>query len=71
MIYDSLLMQNDQYFVLRDFDSYVNIQREVGHTYENHDQWLKMSLMNIAEWAISRAIVLLKSMQMKYGKLLE
>ena len=29
-IYDSLLMQNDQYFVLRDFDSYVNIQREVG-----------------------------------------
>ena len=29
-IYDSLLMENDQYFVLRDFDSYVNIQKEVG-----------------------------------------
>jgi starch phosphorylase len=48
-IYDSLLMQNDQYFVLRDFDSYVKIQKEVGTTYENRDQWLKMSLMNIAQ----------------------
>ncbi|MCQ6274481.1 glycogen/starch/alpha-glucan phosphorylase [Bacillus sp. V3B] len=47
-IYDSLLMQNDQYFVLRDFDSYVNIQKEVGNTYKNRDRWLKMSLMNIA-----------------------
>ena len=32
-IYDSLLMQNDQYFVLRDFDSYVHIQKEVGRIY--------------------------------------
>ena len=48
-IYDSLLMQNDQYFVLRDFDSYVNIQKRVGTAYEDRDQWLKMSLMNIAQ----------------------
>ncbi|HVH97050.1 MAG TPA: glycogen/starch/alpha-glucan phosphorylase, partial [Bacillus sp. (in: firmicutes)] len=48
-IYDSLLMQNDQYFVLRDFDSYVNIQKEVGRIYEKRDQWLKMSLTNIAQ----------------------
>jgi glycogen phosphorylase len=47
-IYDSLLMQNDQYFVLRDFDSYVNIHKEVGRVYENRDRWLKMSLTNIA-----------------------
>ena len=48
-IYDSLLMQNDQYFVLRDFDSYVNVQKEVGRIYEKRDQWLKMSLTNIAQ----------------------
>jgi len=48
-IYDSLLMQNDQYFVLRDFDSYVNIQKKVGQTYINREKWLKMSLMNIAQ----------------------
>ena len=48
-IYDSLLMQNDQYFVLRDFDSYVHVQKEVGRIYEKRDQWLKMSLTNIAQ----------------------
>jgi glycogen phosphorylase len=48
-IYDSLLMENDQYFVLRDFDSYVNIQKEVGQTYLNREKWLKMSLTNIAQ----------------------
>lgn len=47
-IYDSLLMQNDQYFVLRDFDSYVNIQREVGEAFVNQDHWLKRCLTNIA-----------------------
>ncbi|MBS4191806.1 glycogen/starch/alpha-glucan phosphorylase [Bacillus sp. FJAT-49705] len=47
-IVDSLLMENDQYFVLRDFDSYVNIQRQAERTYENQDQWLKKSLRNIA-----------------------
>ncbi|WP_338449205.1 glycogen/starch/alpha-glucan phosphorylase [Niallia oryzisoli] len=48
-IYDSLLMQNDQYFVLRDFDSYVNIQKKVSQTYVNREKWLKMSLFNIAQ----------------------
>ncbi|WP_071393751.1 glycogen/starch/alpha-glucan phosphorylase [Bacillus tuaregi] len=48
-IYDSLLMQNDQYFVLRDFDSYVNVQREVSRTYANREKWLTMSLINIAQ----------------------
>ena len=48
-IYDSLLMQNDQYFVLRDFDSYVNAQRRVSETYEDRNKWLVMSLTNIAK----------------------
>ncbi|AGK55318.1 glycogen/starch/alpha-glucan phosphorylase [Bacillus sp. 1NLA3E] len=47
-IFDSLLIQNDQYFVLRDFDSYVSIHREVERKYQDREQWIKMSLLNIA-----------------------
>ncbi len=47
-IYDSLLIQNDQYFVLRDFDSYVSTHKEVERKFRDHDQWIRMSLMNIA-----------------------
>lgn len=47
-IYDSLLAQNDHYFVLRDFASYVDLQQKVGKTYEDEKKWLRMSLMNIA-----------------------
>ncbi|MFE8703295.1 glycogen/starch/alpha-glucan phosphorylase [Cytobacillus sp. FJAT-54145] len=48
-IYDSLLMQNDHYFVLRDFASYIQIQRDVDTAYKNQQKWLQMSLMNIAK----------------------
>jgi starch phosphorylase len=47
-IFDSLLIENDQYFVLRDFDSYVAIQNKAGKAYEDLYHWQKMSLMNIA-----------------------
>jgi glycogen phosphorylase len=47
-IYDSLLMENDQYFVLRDFASYVDIQKKAGEAFFDKAKWLKMSLMNIA-----------------------
>ncbi|MBP2243021.1 starch phosphorylase [Cytobacillus eiseniae] len=47
-IVDSLLMENDQYFVLRDFDAYVTIQKQAGKIYENQEKWRKMCLMNIA-----------------------
>lgn len=47
-IYDSLLVQNDQYFVLKDFDAYTKVQKKVSHAYEKQDKWLQMSLVNIA-----------------------
>lgn len=47
-IYDSLLVQNDQYFVLKDFDAYTKVQKKVGRAYEKQDKWLAMSLVNIA-----------------------
>lgn len=47
-IFDSLLEENDQYFVLKDFASYADIQRTVGEVFTDRLRWQKMSLTNIA-----------------------
>ncbi|MGG3466456.1 glycogen/starch/alpha-glucan phosphorylase [Neobacillus pocheonensis] len=47
-IFDSLLEENDQYFVLKDFASYAEIQRKIGEAYQDQLHWQKMSLNNIA-----------------------
>ncbi|USK33041.1 glycogen/starch/alpha-glucan phosphorylase [Bacillus sp. F19] len=47
-IKDSLLYENDQYFVLRDFASYVNAQEQLEKAYKNQDKWLEKALLNIA-----------------------
>lgn len=47
-IFDSLLAENDQYFVLRDFASYVDIQQQIGVSFKNRNEWVKKSLINIA-----------------------
>ncbi len=52
MIYDSLLLHGDTYFVLKDFDSYVNAHKRVDETYRDQDKWNRMSLMNTANSGI-------------------
>ncbi len=47
-IADSLLVQNDQYFVLRDFASYIDVQEKVGIAYQDRATWLKKALVNIS-----------------------
>ena len=47
-IYDSLLMQNDQYFVLRDFSAYVAAQERVNEAYQDKSSWIEKSITNIA-----------------------
>jgi starch phosphorylase len=47
-IADSLLVQNDQYFVLRDFASYIDVQEKVGVAYQHTDKWLEQALINIS-----------------------
>lgn len=47
-IFDSLLEENDQYFVLKDFASYADIQGKIGETFKDSLQWQKMCLNNIA-----------------------
>ncbi|MFW6006484.1 MAG: glycogen/starch/alpha-glucan phosphorylase [Halanaerobiales bacterium] len=47
-IYDFLLNQNDPYFILKDFDSYVETQEMIDINYRNQKDWLKKSIINIA-----------------------
>ena len=47
-IYDSLIMENDQYFTLKDFGSYVDTHGKIVEAYENESEWSKKSLINIA-----------------------
>jgi glycogen phosphorylase len=48
-IYDSLLAQNDQYFVLRDFSSYVEVQKNMNQSYGDAKSWQAKSVVNIAQ----------------------
>ncbi|MFD2116648.1 glycogen/starch/alpha-glucan phosphorylase [Paenibacillus yanchengensis] len=47
-IYYQLLSANDPYFVLKDFDSYVETQQLVDQAYQQPNKWLSKSLVNIA-----------------------
>ncbi|WP_108672237.1 glycogen/starch/alpha-glucan phosphorylase [Peribacillus acanthi] len=47
-IYDSLLAENDQYFVLKDFASYANAHHKLGEDFVNTREWSQKSLVNIA-----------------------
>ncbi|MED3623304.1 glycogen/starch/alpha-glucan phosphorylase [Neobacillus thermocopriae] len=47
-IFDSLLEENDQYFVLKDFASYAETQRKIGEAFKDQISWQKKCLVNIA-----------------------
>lgn len=51
VIFESLLNYNDEYFVLRDFASYVAAQAAIEADYQNQRHWTQMSLQNIASMA--------------------
>ncbi|MFB4163694.1 glycogen/starch/alpha-glucan phosphorylase [Alteribacillus sp. JSM 102045] len=47
-IYYNLLSHNDEFFVLKDFNSYEETQEMVDQTYRNQQKWMTMSISNIA-----------------------
>jgi len=49
-IFNSLTRENDEYFVLEDFDSYIEAMDKVMNTYgTNQQKWLSMATVNIAK----------------------
>ena len=46
-LYDALLNQ-DQYFILKDFDSYCEAQKRVNEWYKNEEAWAKSAMLNTA-----------------------
>lgn len=46
-IFHSLLDNNDEFFVLKDFAGYVETHVEVDRAYRNQQEWLKKSIINI------------------------
>ena len=48
MIFDEIMNNRDNYFILKDFDAYVKAQEKVAELYQNKLAWQRMCLMNIA-----------------------
>lgn len=48
-IYNALLKQNDEFFVLKDFASYVETQNQISERFKNKQRWSKMMIYNIAK----------------------
>ncbi|MDR0433700.1 MAG: glycogen/starch/alpha-glucan phosphorylase [Gracilibacteraceae bacterium] len=49
VIYDSLLRDNDEYFVLKDFAPYVEAARNLGRLFRDRETWSRIALRNIAQ----------------------
>ena len=47
-LYTFLINHNDEYFVLKDFPSYLTAQQEIEKLYNNKPVWLKMCINNVA-----------------------
>lgn len=47
-IYYSILSNNDEYFLLKDFDAYAEAHERVEQVYRDRKKWQSMSIINIA-----------------------
>lgn len=47
-IYNHLITYNDEYFVLKDFESYVKAQEKLDKLYRDKNKWTEMAIINIA-----------------------
>ena len=46
--FDSYLDENDEFFILKDFDAYIAAHEEIVRRYQDKDAWLRSSAINIA-----------------------
>ncbi len=56
-IFRSLIDYNDEFFVLKDFDSYLNAQQKLNDLYQDRFIWNKMSIENISSSGVFSADV--------------
>ena len=49
MIFDEIMYRNDEYFILKDFDSYLKASEKIDNLYEDRRDWAKKCLINIAK----------------------
>ena len=47
-VWDTLLTHGDYYFVLAEFDAYVQCQAEISKTFEDSARWARMCILNVA-----------------------
>ena len=47
-LFDYLLQNNDEFFILKDFDAYRKGHEEIMRRYRDKDNWNRSMLMNIA-----------------------
>jgi len=47
-ILDPLTHYNDEFFVLKDFHSYIYVQEMMGESFRDRFNWVKMSILNMA-----------------------
>ena len=52
VIYDALFTYNDEFFVIKDFDSYIEAQAKVNDLYKDRRNWQKMAGVNISHSGI-------------------
>ena len=47
-LYDCLLLHNDEFFVLEDFETYAAAQEQIDLLYKDVSRWRRMCIQNIA-----------------------
>ena len=47
-LYDGFLLHNDEFFVLEDFEPYVEAQNQIDRLYRDQERWRRMCIQNIA-----------------------
>ena len=47
-IFDEIMYRNDEYFNVKDFNSYLEASEEISKRYQNREQWARSCLINIA-----------------------
>lgn len=51
-VYENLITYNDEFFVLKDFDSYIKANERVDRLYKDSSTWQRMSIINIGHSGI-------------------